>query len=137
MKRILTIIVSALFIAFMAVSCSDNEKKDEGNKNSNATEDTQKWTSPEPDDKKDDKKTEAPKTEAKSSMITRSDIDKVNNFIVNGKCDEAVKIIKSWNGKKPSEGINVLTDIIHEGQCVKEVADALNELLEARKNAAK
>lgn len=128
MKKILLIIASALFLTLMGVSCCDcdcGENKGNGD-NSNATTETVNET------KGTDagQNAEAPKTQSqeKNLLIKRADIDKVNKFIDEGKCGDAVAIINSWTDKRPDDGIKLLRDINIGGACTKEVGDAINAL---------
>ena len=127
MRKILLIIASALFLTLMGVSCCDCDCGDKGNgDNSNATTETVEET------KGTDatQTTEAPKAQAqeKNLLIKRADIDKVNKFIDEGKCDDAVAVINSWTDKRPDDGIKLLRDINIGGACTKEVGDAINAL---------
>lgn len=134
MKKTLLIIASVLFLTLMGVSCCDcdcGENKDNG-ENSNATTETV-------DENKDqatDQKVEASKaqTQEKVALITRADIDRVNKFIDEGKCDDAAAIIRSWTDKRPEKGIKLLRDINIGGQCAKQVGDAINDLNDAINN---
>jgi hypothetical protein len=128
MKKTLLIIASALFLTLMGVSCCDcdcGENKGNGD-NSNATTETVNET------KGTDagQNAEAPKTQSqeKNLLIKRADIDKVNKFIDEGKCGDAVAIINSWTDKRPDDGIKLLRDINIGGACTKEVGDAINAL---------
>lgn len=127
MKKTLLIIASALFLTLMGVSCCDCDCGDKGNgENSNATTETVNET------KGTDagQNAEAPKTQSqeKNLLIKRADIDKVNKFIDEGKCGDAVAIINSWTDKRPDDGIKLLRDINIGGACTKEVGDAINAL---------
>lgn len=131
MKRTLLIIASVLFITLMGVSCCDcdcGETKDNG-ENQNATTETVDETK----SQAADQNVEAPKTQSqeKAALITRADIDKVNKFIDEGKCDEAAAIIRSWTDKRPEKGIKLLRDININGACTKVVGDAINDLNDA------
>ena len=127
MKRILLVIASALFIALMGVSCCDCDCGDKGNgENSNATTETVDETKGKETDQKVE--TTQPQAQEKVATITQADIDKVNRFIDEGKCDDAVAVIGSWKDKKPAAGIKLLRDINIGGQCAKQVGDAINEL---------
>lgn len=128
MKKTLLIIASALFLTLMGVSCCDcdcGENKGNGD-NSNATTETVNET------KGTDagQNAEAPKTQSqeKNLLIKRADIDKVNKFIDEGKCGDAVAVINSWTDKRPDDGIKLLRDINIGGACTKEVGDAINAL---------
>lgn len=128
MKKTLLIIASALFLTLMGVSCCDcdcGENKGNG-ENSNATTETVNET------KGTDagQNAEAPKTQSqeKNLLIKRADIDKVNKFIDEGKCGDAVAVINSWTDKRPDDGIKLLRDINIGGACTKEVGDAINAL---------
>ena len=127
MKKTLLIIASALFLTLMGVSCCDCDCGDKGNgENSNATTETVEETkAPEAS-----QNAEAPKAQAqeKNLLIKRADIDKVNKFIDEGKCDDAVAVINSWTDKRPDDGIKLLRDINIGGACTKEVGDAINAL---------
>ncbi len=127
MKKTLLIIASALFLTLMGVSCCDCDCGDKGNgENSNATTETVNET------KGTDagQNAEAPKTQSqeKNLLIKRADIDKVNKFIDEGKCGDAVAVINSWTDKRPDDGIKLLRDINIGGACTKEVGDAINAL---------
>ncbi len=142
MKRTLLIIASALFIALMVNSCVSCENKDgqnEGQDTTTTTVEPKENTTPAVDNTKEEVK-ETPKTEAKSSLILKCDIDKVNKLIREGRCDDAAKEIKSWINKEPAEGVSLLTDIeisYNNNECAKVVGDAINELGAARRKAAK
>ena len=128
MKKILLIIASALLLTLMGVSCCDcdcGENKGNG-ENTNATTETVD----EPKATDASQNVEAPKTQTqeKNLLIKRADIDKVNKFIDEGNCDEAVAVIGSWKGRKPADGIKLLRDINIGGACTKEVGDAINAL---------
>ena len=112
----------------MGVSCCDcdcGENKGNGD-NSSATTETVNET------KGTDagQNAEAPKTQSqeKNLLIKRADIDKVNKFIDEGKCGDAVAVINSWTDKRPDDGIKLLRDINIGGACTKEVGDAINAL---------
>ena len=127
MKKTLLIIASALFLTLMGVSCCDCDcgGDKENNGNSNAT-----GTVEEPKGNEVEQNVEAPQPQAqeKNAFITKSDIDKVNQFIDDGNCGEAVAIISSWTDKKPAQDVKLLRDINISGQCAKEVGAAINEL---------
>ena len=128
MKRTLLIIASVLFITLMGVSCCDcdcGETKDNGENQNATTEKVEETKS-----QATEQNAEAPKTQSqeKVALITKPDIDKVNKFIDEGNCDEAVAIISSWKGRKPADGIKLLRDINIGGQCAKQVGDAINDL---------
>ena len=128
MKKLLLIIASALFLTLMGVSCCDCDCGDKNNngENSNATTETVD----EPNATDANQNAEAPKaqTQEKNLLIKRADIDKVNKFIDEGKCDDAVAVINSWTDKRPDDGIKLLRDINIGGACTKEVGDAINAL---------
>jgi len=90
MKRTLLIIASALFIALMVNSCVSCENKDGQNEGQDTTTtvEPKENTTPAVDNTKEEVK-ETPKTEAKSSLILKCDIDKVNKLIREGRCDDA------------------------------------------------
>ncbi len=128
MKKTLLIIASALLLTLMGVSCCDCDCGDKNNngENSNATTETVD----EPNATDANQNAEAPKaqTQEKNLLIKRADIDKVNKFIDEGKCDDAVAVINSWTDKRPDDGIKLLRDINIGGACTKEVGDAINAL---------
>ena len=128
MKRILLIIASVLFLTLMGVSCCDcdcGENKGNGD-NSNAPTETVGETKA--TDANQNVEAPKPQTQEKNLLIKKSDIDKVNKFIDEGKCDDAVAVINSWTDKRPDEGIKLLRDINISGACTKEVGDAINAL---------
>ena len=128
MKRILLIIASVLFLTLMGVSCCDcdcGENKGNGD-NSNAPTETVGETKA--TDANQNVEAPKPQTQEKNLLIKKSDIDKVNKFIDEGKCDDAVAVINSWTDKRPDDGIKLLRDINIGGACTKEVGDAINAL---------
>ena len=127
MKKLLLVIASALFLTLMGVSCCDcdcGETKGNG-ENSNATTETVNETKGTDEQKAE---TPQPQVQEKNLLIKRADIDKVNRFIDEGKCDDAVAVINSWTDKRPDDGIKLLRDINIGGACTKEVGDAINAL---------
>jgi len=127
MKKLLLVIASALFLTLMGVSCCDcdcGETKGNG-ENSNATTETVNETKGTDEQKSE---TPQPQVQEKNLLIKRADIDKVNRFIDEGKCDDAVAVINSWTDKRPDDGIKLLRDINIGGACTKEVGDAINAL---------
>lgn len=127
MKRILLIIACALFLALMGVSCCDCDCGDKGNgENSNVTTETVDETQGKESDQRVE--TPQPKAQEKVATITKTDIEKVNRFIDEGKCDEAVAMIGSWKDKKPAQDVKLLRDINISGDCAKQVGDAINGL---------
>ena len=127
MRKTLLIIASVLFLTLMGVSCCDCDCGDKGNgENSNATTETVDETKGQ--DANQNVEVPKPQVQEKNAFITQSDIDKVNRFINEGKCDDAVAVINSWTDKKPAEGIKLLRDINIDGACTKEVGKAINEL---------
>ena len=128
MKRILLIIASVLFLTLMGVSCCDcdcGENKGNGD-NSNAPTETVGETKA--TDANQNVEAPKPQTQEKNLLIKKSDIDKVNKFIDEGKCDDAVAVINSWTDKRPDDGIKLLRDINIGAACSKEVGDAINSL---------
>jgi len=142
MKRTLLIIASALFIALMVdscVSCDNKDGQNEGQDTTTITVEPNETNTQAVDNAKEEVK-EAPKPEVKSSLILRSDIDKVNKLIREGRCDDAAKEISSWSDKKPDKGISLLKDIditYNNNECAKIVGDAINGLGDARRKNAK
>ena len=128
MKKTLLIIASALFLTLMGVSCCDcdcGETKENGD-NSNVTTETVNETKA--TDAGQNVEAPKPQQQEKILLIKRADIDKVNKFIDEGKCGDAVAIINSWTDKRPDDGIKLLRDINIGGACTKEVSDAINAL---------
>ncbi|MBR5982793.1 MAG: hypothetical protein IK025_03595 [Bacteroidales bacterium] len=111
----------------MGVSCCDCDCGDKGNgENTNATAETVDEN--QGTDANQNAEAPKPQVQEKNLLIKRADIDKVNKFIDEGKCDDAVAIINSWTDKRPDDGIKLLRDININGACTKEVGDAINAL---------
>lgn len=62
-----------------------------------------------------------------NSKITKEDVAKVNKLIEEEKCDEALKMVKGWEGKEFDEGVH-RSDIEGEKSCGKELDDLVDNL---------
>ncbi len=60
-----------------------------------------------------------------NSKITKGDVEELNKLIQEEKCDEALKMVKGWEGKEFDEGVH-LGDIKGEKSC----SDELNNLVD-------
>lgn len=70
------------------------------------------------------------------SMITEADVQKVEDAVNNGNCDEAAKIVESWKGKrdfdaKAEEKWNKMMENENmDFDCMLKMLDALQKLTE-------
>lgn len=62
-----------------------------------------------------------------SSKITKEDVAKVNKLIEDEKCDEALKMVKGWEGKEFDEGVH-RGDIKGEKSCSDELDNLVDNL---------
>lgn len=62
-----------------------------------------------------------------NSKITKDDVAKLNKLIEEEKCDDALKMVKGWEGKEFDEGVHC-RDIEGENHCGKELDDLVDNL---------
>jgi hypothetical protein len=62
-----------------------------------------------------------------SNKITKEDVAKLNKLIEDEECDEAIKMVKSWEGKEFDEGV-YRGDIEGEYACGDELDDLVDNL---------
>jgi len=62
-----------------------------------------------------------------NSKITKEDVAKVNKLIKEKKCDEALKMVKGWEGKEFEDGVH-RGDIEGEMSCSDELDNLVDNL---------
>ena len=67
-----------------------------------------------------------------SSKITKGDVEKLNKLIEEKKCDEALIMVASWEGKEFDEGVR-RGDIKGEKSCSDELDELVDNLGKKKK----